>query len=64
MLRQGKTQRQVAEALGLKSRSSLTRYVADGRITAAMQLDGSTGAYLFDADEVARFKSERESSAA
>lgn len=58
------TTAQACKELGLKSRSSLTRYVADGRIVAAMQLDGSTGAYLFDAAEVARFKAERETSAA
>lgn len=58
------TTAQACRELGLKSRSSLTRYVADGRIAAAMRLDGATGAYLFATDEVARFKAEREKAAA
>lgn len=58
------TTAQACRELGLKSRSSLTRYVADGRITAAMRLDGLTGAYLFDPAEVERFKAERDEAAA
>lgn len=49
--------------LGYKDRSSITRYVADGRLTPAMKLDGRTGAYLFDPAEIERFKAERSAAA-
>ncbi len=57
------TTAEACRRLGFKDRSSLTRYVADGRLAAAMKLDGKTGAYLFDPAEVDRFKNEREAAA-
>lgn len=53
------TTAEACRRLGFKDRSSLTRYVAEGRITPAMKLDGKTGAYLFAPSEIERFKSER-----
>ena len=40
-------------ALGVH-RSTLTRWVAEGLIKPAVTMPGRTGAYLFDADEIAR----------
>lgn len=37
-------------------RSTLTRWVASGRIQPAQKLPGLRGAYLFNADEVERVK--------
>ena len=37
-------------------RSTLTRWVASGRIKPAMKLSGKTGAYLFDPSEVERVR--------
>lgn len=49
--------------LGFKDRSSLTRYVAEGRLAPAMKLEGRTGAYLFDPAEIERFRTERKPAA-
>lgn len=38
-------------------RSTLSRWVASGRIATAMKLTGIRGAFLFDAAEVERVKS-------
>lgn len=56
------TTAEACRRLGFKDRSSLTRYVAEGRISPAMKLDGRTGAYLFSVEEVERFKSEKAAS--
>lgn len=47
-------------ALGITSRSTLTRYVALGKISPAAKLPGATGAFLFDAAEVERLRTERD----
>lgn len=39
-------------------RSTLSRWVAMGRITPAIKLPGLRGAFMFDADEVERVKGE------
>lgn len=57
------TTAEACRRLGFKDRSSLTRYVAEGRIAPVMKLEGRTGAYLFDPAEVDRFKTEREAAA-
>lgn len=57
------TTTEVLEALGLTSRSTLSRYVALGRLAPALKMPGSTGAFLFDRTEVERFKAEREAAA-
>lgn len=57
------TTAEACQVLGLNHRSSLTRYVAEGRIEAVQKLSGSTGAYLFDADEIERFRAERDARA-
>lgn len=51
------TSAQVCSEFGC-NRSTLTRWVDSGFITAAHQLPGSTGAFLFTAEEVARVKPE------
>ena len=45
-------------------RSTLTRWVASGRIVPAGKLPGRTGAYLFAPAEVARVKRELRSASA
>lgn len=46
----------VCERLNI-DRSTLSRWVATGKIVTATQLPGKTGAFLFDAAEVARLES-------
>lgn len=46
---------EVCEALNI-DRSTLSRWVAAGRIQPAMKLDGLRGAFLFDRAEVERVK--------
>jgi excisionase family DNA binding protein len=45
-------------------RSTLTRWVAGGRIEPAMKLPGLRGAYLFDPAEVERVRGESRAAAA
>lgn len=40
-------------------RSTLTRWVQSGRVTPVFKLPGSTGAYLFDRDDVERLREQR-----
>jgi excisionase family DNA binding protein len=49
--------KEVCERLGI-NRSTLTRWVAAGRIAPAHKLAGLRGAYLFTEDEVARLAQE------
>ena len=49
---------EVCERLGI-DRSTLSRWVAAGRITPAMKLPGIRGPYLFDPAEVERAAAER-----
>lgn len=46
---------EVARSLGLE-RSTLSRWVKEGRITPAMRLPGRTGAFLFHPAEVERVR--------
>lgn len=46
---------EVAESLGCE-RSTLSRWVKEGRITPAMRLPGPTGAFLFHPAEVERVR--------
>jgi excisionase family DNA binding protein len=46
---------EVAKRLGLE-RSTLSRWVKEGRITPAMRLPGATGAFLFHPSEVERVR--------
>lgn len=46
---------EVCERLSI-DRSTLSRWVATGRIVPAIKLDGIRGAFLFDAAEVERVK--------
>jgi excisionase family DNA binding protein len=46
---------EASEKLGI-DRSTLTRWVADGRISALKKLPGVRGAYLFAPAEIARLK--------
>ncbi|MFC8733588.1 helix-turn-helix domain-containing protein [Luteimicrobium sp. NPDC057192] len=41
-------------------RSTLVRWVQDGRITPAFKYPGSNGAYLFDRADIERIQAERE----
>lgn len=47
---------EVCEQLGGIDRSTLSRWVAAGKITPAMKLPGERGAFLFHATEVERAK--------
>lgn len=49
---------EAVEAIGLKSPSTISRWVDAGRITPAKKLGGKTGAYLFTEDEVRRVAAE------
>jgi excisionase family DNA binding protein len=44
-------------------RSTLTRWVAKGRISPAQKLPGESGVYLFDPDEVDRVAAEQQAAA-
>jgi excisionase family DNA binding protein len=46
---------EACERLGI-DRSTLTRRIARGQITAVQKLPGETGAYLFEAAEIERAK--------
>ena len=52
----------VCAALGI-DRSTLTRWVAAGKIRPAHKLPGTRGAYLFDPAEVERVRADNESAA-
>jgi excisionase family DNA binding protein len=52
------TTRAVAERFGVAI-STVTRWVADGRLTPMVKTPGLRGMYLFTADEVDRFAHER-----
>ena len=54
------TTSEALEVLELTSRSTLSRYVATGRLAAAMKMPGTTGAFLFDRADVERLKAERD----
>lgn len=51
---------EVCEELGGIDRSTLSRWVKAGRIRPLRQMPGQTGAFLFDAAEVARVKADAE----
>jgi predicted site-specific integrase-resolvase len=51
------TSADVCDKLGI-DRSTLSRWVAGGRIATAYKLPGPRGAFLFDPAEVARVKTE------
>lgn len=54
---------EAAERIGVE-RSTLSHWIAKGRISAAMKLPGATGALLFDRSEVERVAAEYASSPA
>ncbi len=45
---------EACERLGGINRSTLKRWVDDGKVTALRKLPGDTGGYLFDAAEIDR----------
>jgi excisionase family DNA binding protein len=47
------------DMLGGVDRSTLKRWVDDGKLRALRKLPGETGGYLFDRAEVERFAAER-----
>jgi predicted site-specific integrase-resolvase len=49
--------------LGGVDRSTLKRWVDDGKLTPLRKLPGETGGYLFDRAEVERFATERAAAA-
>lgn len=51
--------REACEMLGGIQRSTLTRWVASGRLEPAMRLPGKTGAYLFHRADIERLVGER-----
>lgn len=51
---------EVCKELGGIDRSTLSRWVKAGRIHPLRQMPGQTGAFLFDAAEVARVKASTE----
>lgn len=51
---------EVCKELGGIDRSTLSRWVKAGRIHPLRQMPGQTGAFLFDAAEVARVKADTE----
>ena len=53
---------EVCATLGI-DRSTLTRWVAAGKIRPAQKLPGTRGAYLFDPSEVERVKAENAAAA-
>lgn len=53
------TTSEACELLGFTSRSTLSRYVAVGRIAPAMKMPGTTGAFLFNRGDVERLRDER-----
>ncbi len=50
------TTREAADLLGLKSTSTVVRYVYEGRLTPSRKLPGPNGAYLFERADVLRFR--------
>lgn len=57
------TTSEACEVLGLTSRSTLSRYVATGRLKPAMKMPGSTGAFLFNRADVEKLKAKQEKAA-
>ncbi len=55
---------EACEMLGGVNRSTLKRWVDDGKITPLRKLPGWTGGYLFQRAEVERFAAERAEAAA
>lgn len=53
------TTREAMDVLGYADPSSITRAVAERKLTPARKLPGRTGAYLFDRAEVQRLLDER-----
>ena len=58
------TSAEACEELDRIDRSTLSRWVAQGRITPATKLPGLRGAFLFEPDEVARVRAELRAQAA
>ena len=53
------TTREAMEILGLTNPSTITRYVAERKLTASRKLPGRTGAFLFARSEVERLRDSR-----
>jgi predicted site-specific integrase-resolvase len=54
---------EACERLGGINRSTLKRWVDDGKVVAFRKLPGETGAYLFDAAEIERVAAAEKASA-
>ena len=53
------TSAEAADILGVRNRSTVNRYVAEGKLVPVRKLPGLTGAFLFDRAAVLSFKEER-----
>jgi predicted site-specific integrase-resolvase len=51
---------EACELLGVKHRSSIKRYVDEGKLTPLRKMPGDTGAWLFDRAEVVKLAGERD----
>lgn len=51
--------REALDILGFTNHSTITRYVAEGKLTPTRRLPGKRGAYLFDRAEVVKLARKR-----
>jgi predicted site-specific integrase-resolvase len=55
---------EATQILGLTDKSTISRYVAAGKLTPVMQLPGKRGAFIFNRADVERLRDERAAEAA